>query len=198
MSKESMLTNLEMSKGKVIKVDRGGPESRTGLLLDVSSDYFTILTEQDGVVYYRVQHCKSITENVKNTLKINAEVTEELELVDGGNFMELVRNMKYRWVRINRGGPEKVEGVVESVTEDFLVLVSNNEVIRLSMYHIRNISLGVPENKNEDNQNNNENQTKDNKSESKQSSQYKKSSSSKNKNTETEKTLTLEGDTVKK
>ena len=50
---------------KVIRVDRGGPESRIGKLMDASDDHIAVFTENDGVVYYNTNHIKSFTDNMK-------------------------------------------------------------------------------------------------------------------------------------
>jgi spore coat protein B len=60
----------EMTKsllGKAIKIDRGGPESRIGKLLDIYDDHLVLLTEEDGVLYYNTNHIKSVTENAKDS-----------------------------------------------------------------------------------------------------------------------------------
>lgn len=61
MNKELMGSLLN----KVIKIDRGGPESRVGLLIGVEDDYIALLTKEDGVIYYHLHHIKSVTENAK-------------------------------------------------------------------------------------------------------------------------------------
>lgn len=73
--------------GKVIQVDRNGPESRIGKLLHVGEDYIAILTDE-GVVYYNSHHIKSFTEN-KGDMKINAEVPEGFEFKKADDFAEL-------------------------------------------------------------------------------------------------------------
>ena len=59
------------------------------------------------------------------------------------NFQGLLDSLKFQWVRINRGGPEKLEGVISEINKDFLSLISKEEVVRVSMWHIRNISYGL-------------------------------------------------------
>jgi spore coat protein B len=46
-------------------------------------------------------------------------------------------------VRINRGGPESFEGVLSEVNKHFASLIVKEEVVRVSMKHIRNISYGL-------------------------------------------------------
>ncbi|MFJ5763113.1 hypothetical protein ACIQAA_29145 [Neobacillus sp. NPDC093182] len=129
--------------GKVIRVDRGGPESRIGKLMDASDDHIALLTEDEGVVYYNTKHIKSLTDNVKGEMKSNIEVPNDSEFKKAGNFQDLFESLKLKWVKINRGGPEKVEGVITEVNKDFVVLINNQEIVHVSMFHIKNMSYGV-------------------------------------------------------
>ncbi|PKG24649.1 hypothetical protein [Niallia nealsonii] len=133
---------LQSFVGKVVKVNRGGPESRVGKLLGVGEDHFTILTEQDGVVYYQTHHIKSLTENAKKGIEFNVEILEELEYMSAPTLSAVLESIKYSWVKINRGGKDSIEGVLESSNDDFITVVFNEEVIRLSMFHIQSISYG--------------------------------------------------------
>jgi spore coat protein B len=133
-------STLETLIGKVIKVDRGGPESRVGKLLEVGSDYFVLHTREDGVLYYKGHHVKSITENTKNRLEYESTGHDALKYKSGKDFKDLISHFKEQWVRINRGGPEKIEGILTEVNHDFLTIVLNEEVIRMSMFHVRNLS----------------------------------------------------------
>ena len=50
--------------------------------------------------------------------------------------------MEHKWVSINRGGPEAMEGVLVENAGGHYTLVSNEEVLRIHPYHIRSISSG--------------------------------------------------------
>ena len=118
--------NKEMAKAllnKVIKVDRGGPESNIGMLLSAEDDHFTVLTENDGVVYYRTQHNKSITHAAKDSLEFNTVIPENFEFVQATNFDGILDSLYLHWVQINRGGPEKLEGVLDKHDADFLTII---------------------------------------------------------------------------
>jgi spore coat protein B len=128
--------------GHVVRIDRGGPESRTGMLLAVADDHLTLLTEKDGVVYYKHQHVKSVTKHSKNKLKFGMEIPEDMEYKKAESFNSLLTDLQYEWVKINRGGPESIEGILNESNDDYATIVKNEEVVRLSMYHIRNISYG--------------------------------------------------------
>ncbi|MDN3015690.1 hypothetical protein PH210_05635 [Paenibacillus sp. BSR1-1] len=129
--------------GSVIRVDRGGPESRIGKLMYAGDDHIALLTEDDGVVYYNTHHIKSLTENMKGQMEFNIEVPKDFEFKKAANFQELLEALKFQWVKINRGGPEKLEGVLSDVTKDFVSLINKEEIVRLSLFHIKNISHGV-------------------------------------------------------
>lgn len=135
-----MLTSL---LNKVIKVDRGGPESKVGLLLAVGTDFLALLTKEDGVVYYQLQHIKSITVNTRKGLKFDLEVPDNFEFVTGTDFLTVLQNLQHEWVKINRGGPESFEGVLEEVWPTFVTVIKHEEIVRLSIFHLRSISYGL-------------------------------------------------------
>lgn len=137
MNRELLLTLV----GKAIKVDRGGPESRVGMLLAVESDYLVLYTKDDGLVYYKLQHIKSVTVDSKGLLDV--EVPENIEFEQGADFKSVISNFSHRWVKVNRGGPEALEGILNEVEDDYVTVFSKHDVVHLVMYHIRNISFGA-------------------------------------------------------
>ncbi|MEK5146357.1 MAG: hypothetical protein WBB56_08840 [Psychrobacillus psychrotolerans] len=168
MNKKMLLSLVD----KVIKVDRGGPESRVGLLLSAEDDYFTLLTENDGIIYYSTQHIKSLTNHSKNETEFNLEIPKDFEYIQAEDFKGILNCLTLQWVKINRGGPETLEGVLDSVTDDYAIIVANEEIIRVALFHIRNISYGVKiektkKDKDKSGKEENKNNKEDNKNESK-------------------------------
>ncbi|PLS09466.1 hypothetical protein [Neobacillus cucumis] len=156
---------MNMHVGKVIRVDRGGPESRIGKLLAVFEDYFVLLTESDGVVYYKTNHVRSITESSKDAMKLGLKIPEKLDYKTAENFHKLLESIRFQWVRINRsGGAESLEGVLSDSNKHYASLIVKDEVVRFSMKHIRNISYGlmVEKHKNDDGGSNKNNEENDN------------------------------------
>lgn len=151
---------------KVVRVDRGGPESRIGKLLHAGDDHFVLLTEKDGMVYYKTQHIKSITVNSRDGMEFNVEDPEDDSYLLPNNFKTVVSNFLHHWVKVNRGGPEMLEGIMEEVTDDYITVFAKDEIVRLAMYHVRNISLGTSkkaeEEKSEGNKDNANNDTMNN------------------------------------
>ncbi|MBD7944091.1 hypothetical protein H9650_08160, partial [Psychrobacillus sp. Sa2BUA9] len=135
MEKEMLLSLVN----RIIKVDRGGPESRVGRLLAVGKDYLTLHTKEDGIIYYNRHHVKSLTHNAKKSVDLEVE-TEELDFIQARDFQDILECLRYKWVKVNRGGPESLEGVLEGVNNEFVTIISNEEVIRVSLFHMRNIS----------------------------------------------------------
>lgn len=148
LTKEFLLTLLN----KNVKVDRGGPESRGGKLLAVGDDYIVLLTKEDGIVYYQIQHIKSITENSKNLLNNDVEMSDEFKFVTGTNLNEVLGRLIFAWVKINRGGPESFEGVLDNVTSDRVTIISKEEIVHVSLFHLRNFSYGLKPKKKKENQ----------------------------------------------
>ena len=149
MNKELLLSLMD----KVVRVDRGGPESRIGRLLSAAGDHFALLTEKDGVVYYNTQHVKSITVDLKDGMEFNVEIPVDFEFSIAPDFKTILGGLKHQWVKVNRGGPETLEGVMEEVTDDFMTIISKEEIIRFALFHVRNISYGPKNEKSNDDQN---------------------------------------------
>ncbi|OAH52556.1 MULTISPECIES: hypothetical protein [Bacillaceae] len=129
--------------GKAVKVNRGGHDSRVGQLLAVEEDYFVLLTKEDGVLYYKGHHVKSLTNNLKKGLNFNLYAPEDFEYIRSNCFKDVLCDLKYHWVTVNRGGHEKYEGVLDDVQDEYITVVANEEVIRIAMFHIRNISYDL-------------------------------------------------------
>lgn len=133
--------------GKIIKIDRGGPESRVGKLLAVKTDYFTLLTEEEGIVFYQPHHIKSITQNVKKGMEFESDFLNKYQFNAPNDFKCILNSLSNYWVKVNRGGKESVEGVLSEVEVDYITIIANEEVIRISLFHIRNISYELNKDK---------------------------------------------------
>ncbi|MFC0272717.1 spore coat protein [Metabacillus herbersteinensis] len=161
---------IEQFGNKYIQINQGGPESKNGLVIDVIDDYIIMFTEDDGVVYFNVDHVKSIYEynqNDQNDNDQNQNQTQNQNQVvipsfdRGSDFHDLFGHMSHKWVSINRGGPEAMEGVLVENSGGHYTLVSNEEVLRINPYHIRSISAGAKGSLSNNNNNNNNNNNDD-------------------------------------
>jgi spore coat protein B len=147
-----LLKNLT---GSMVKVNKGGPESKKGIVLLVAGDYMGLLTEDDGIVFYNTTHIKSISvQNRSQNIDQNIDQSTPLsnspihydnyfDDIHAQNFLELFDYFAYKWVSINRGGPEAAEGILVQEEGEHYTLVNNDEVIRIYPYHIKSISIGT-------------------------------------------------------
>jgi len=167
--------SLDLLLGRSIRVDRGGPESRLGKLIAAKDDHFVVYSENDGMLYYRTDHIKSLTLDTRDFVVETADPNAVQPLlpkyIDVNNFTSIVNEMLYHWVQINRGGPEKIEGVLVEATGTHVTVIAGNEVIKVLSFHIRNISYGMKKNneqeKDKNNQDKNNQDKNNNKSEDK-------------------------------
>ncbi|TKD72463.1 spore coat protein [Pseudalkalibacillus hwajinpoensis] len=176
--------------GHNVQINRGGPEKQFGELLDLQKDFLTVKGENDVVFYYHAAHLKSVTVNTKEELEVTVTPIPEEKVVTfakADSFNELLQALQYSWVQINRGGPEKVEGALLSISEDHVILANDAELMHISMFHIKSVSNPVTTKQEEDsNENNDSNDNKDenqsNNEDTKEKSNQKKRTTSNNRN----------------
>ncbi|MET0786749.1 MAG: hypothetical protein ABWX61_07565 [Paenisporosarcina sp.] len=164
-------------KEQNVRINGKGPESRLGKLIDVRDDYVIIYTEDDGLIFYKDQHIKSlstpfekmestndsgeketepITEEVLEEVpKVNTELENLLKLSAAASMNDVLTNLKYSWIKVNRKGPESVEGLLVDSNDQHLVLAVDNEILRISTYHIKNFSVNIKTSKEETEETNN-------------------------------------------
>lgn len=129
--------------GKTVKVNRGGPDSRIGNLLEVGEDFFVLLTKEDGVLYYKSHHVKSLTDNAKKGFELELDVPKDFMYKKGDSFKEVLGNLIHKWVTIHLGGPEKCEGILDRINDEYMTVVFDEEVISIAMFHVRTLSYGL-------------------------------------------------------
>lgn len=131
-------------KKETVRINQGGPESKYGDLLSLSEDHIVLWTEDDGIVFYNVHHIKSISkyEEDEDENENIQETRAYPEFVLANNFHEVIQHLSHKWVAINRGGPEAMEGVLVKSEGGHYTIVRNEEVLRVHPFHIRNISTG--------------------------------------------------------
>ncbi|MFC6040585.1 hypothetical protein ACFPYN_14250 [Paenisporosarcina macmurdoensis] len=150
-------------KDQTVRINGKGPESKHGILLDVRADFLVLSTEADGLIFYKEHYVTSLShalpvatieaEEVVNVKDGSSAISEEETVEELNDFTEMysqiaanttndiLSNLKYSLVKINRKGPESIEGMLVEANEDHLVLVVNNEVFRISAFHVENFSV---------------------------------------------------------
>ncbi|MCR8659770.1 hypothetical protein [Paenibacillus endoradicis] len=151
--------------GKKVQLDRGGPESRIGLVLAVGDDYLVLSTVNDGIVYYYVDHIKSITLVKSDSSQDVIKPITRLNYVSSGSMKNVFESMKYKQIQINRGGPECVKGVLTEIYDDYITIVLKEEVLLILYSHIKSCSFFSQDNSDANNEENNQEKKQDNKNE---------------------------------
>jgi len=127
--------------GVEVRVNRGGPESVTGTLVAVMNDVLAVKPPTGPVIYFNLEHVKSVTPLANADRKRTRAGLASAVFPPWLTFRQVLSMLSHRYVQINRGGPEKVEGVIAGVTDNTVTLVSGKEVVRIAIHHIRTVNL---------------------------------------------------------
>jgi spore coat protein B len=176
-----------------VRINGSGPESREGTVIDVQGDFIILYTKEDGLLFYNNQHIKSLSvpikeekkeeedteneENSENEDDENGESNQEMseqelmntvlasyDQIAAESLSNLLMNLKYSWIKINRKGPESVEGLLIEIHDDHLVLAVDNQIFRIVLYHVKNFSVKINNSQNDTNQKSNTNSSNANNS----------------------------------
>lgn len=138
--------------GKTVTVYRGGPESKTGKLLDVQSDYLALFNENESaMIYYALHHVQSISENAKanSVPSFSSSSSEPVLPIGAPNFHELLSSLVNERIQVNQGGPESKQGTLLGVSDDHIILFTKDDGI--VFYHLRHIKSVRVQTNNEEN-----------------------------------------------
>ncbi|PAO69016.1 spore coat protein CotH, partial [Bacillus sp. X2(2017)] len=131
------------------------PESKKGRLVWLGDDYAALHTNEDGVVYFAIHHIKSIS---KHESDLKTEEQTPAGVLEADELSEVFKSLTHKWVSINRGGPEAIEGILVDNADGHYTLVKNQEVLRIYPFHIKSISLGPKGSHKKEDQKNEQNQ----------------------------------------
>ncbi|HEU5139364.1 MAG TPA: hypothetical protein VFT51_05275 [Bacillales bacterium] len=136
MENEKVYEHFRALRGLQVQVNLGGPESREGRLLDVRSDYLALDTDNEGVLYYQLRHIKSMTKFSKKTSRDHGRA----RYYKYNNFNDLLKRLRFKWVKINRGGPQSVEGTITHVQDGNILLIVNDQILYIPIFHVQSIN----------------------------------------------------------
>jgi len=122
--------------GKFVRVNRGGPESSDGVLVAVKHDYIVLFIKKDGFIFYNLEHIKSIT-------LLNHHGRHDFHSLNHRTprtFIEALRANKHRLIKVNRGGPDSVTGVLTEVHPHYIKLIADHETVIIFTHHIKSFT----------------------------------------------------------
>lgn len=127
--------------GKGVKIGRGGHESKEGLLLGAYETHLALFTEAEGVIYFPYNHIRSITSYAKGKINYN-DMYRSIEILPNESFVDLLNSQIRQWVKINRGGHDKLEGILLDANNDYVEISFNDELVYIATNHIKSVSFG--------------------------------------------------------
>lgn len=153
--------------GQQVRINRGGPDSVLGVLIAIPGNFLVVLSE-NVIVYVNGAHVKSITEGVNdggksggNSSGNRTRGSAHRSFISAPNFQSLLNRLRHKHIQINRGGPEKLDGFLAEISKDNVLLIVDRELVRIPVFHIKNVSLsGKNQNNKNDNKNDNKNSNK--------------------------------------
>lgn len=138
MESLSYLLNLV---GRHVRMYKGGPESKEGLLLYVKDDYLALLSNENEVIYYNTSHLKSVIEDSK-TSTLSKEVNENQQILEADSFGDVLSLMKGSSIKVDRGGPNSIKGTLLGIADDYVSIQTEEYgVIHCQTHHIKSVSL---------------------------------------------------------
>jgi len=135
-----------------VKINRGGPDMVEGLLLAVNGEVLVVLSGKT-VIYVNGNHVKSITQGSKGrtggrtegrtgrTGRTGMGARSGTGIIMANTFAGVLQAMHQKFIQINRGGPEKLEGFLAGTNNDFILLIVGRDYVRIPIFHIRTVNL---------------------------------------------------------
>ncbi|MGE7601101.1 hypothetical protein ACQKL5_01235 [Peribacillus sp. NPDC097675] len=164
---------LETLDTRYVQVNGGGPASKIGRIIEVTAEFIVLSTKKDGLVLFPIALIKSVA-IVETSFHSR---WPEFPIVDIPTLNGALTQLVYFWISVHAGGPEKVEGVLIQVTEEYIVVVNKDEIFYLTTGQIQSIGLFFPR-ENDGGGNGNESSSDESSSSSHESSSSSESSSS--------------------
>ncbi|WCN37253.1 hypothetical protein [Aneurinibacillus uraniidurans] len=150
MEKETAPSYLHSLAGRVVRVYKGGPESRMGYIVEVKPEHLVLFNDEDGFLYYNTNHIKSVCDSSQDDLKDKLlqksttnekDTSEHLPHIQAESFWDVLKTMEGHTVRINRGGHHSKVGRLVSVKDDYLVLETEKDgLLYYYIHHIKSVS----------------------------------------------------------
>ncbi|PKG24650.1 DUF2642 domain-containing protein [Niallia nealsonii] len=137
---------LDKLKGFKIGIFLNTDRFVEGLLLDVKDDHI-ILEMDNKIFYFPLNQIHAITKKSKD----NNRQALDTPYPNKNHLIEVLNDFRYNWVTINGLGNPTFTGLLSKITEEYIMLLNNDEQIYIQKSFISNILNGVYEVKEEKN-----------------------------------------------
>ncbi|MFJ7747994.1 hypothetical protein [Peribacillus sp. NPDC097295] len=131
---------LETLDNRYVQVNGGGPASKIGRIIEFTPEFIVLSTKKDGLVLFPIALIKSVA-IVETSFHSR---WPEFPIVDIPTLNGALTQLIYFWISVHAGGPEKVEGVLIQVTDEYIVVVNKDEIFYVTTNQIQSIGLFFP------------------------------------------------------
>ncbi|WP_156040041.1 hypothetical protein [Alicyclobacillus macrosporangiidus] len=140
---DTLCAALQSWAGSVVQLDGGGPDPYSAYLLDVRADYVVASVIPEGLVYIPIRHIHLVRPlDVVVRTEFSEWVNRQKAVLPAATrFADALRHETGRLVKVGRGGPDEMYGIVRAVHDTFVELVvSPHELVRIPMHHVKSFS----------------------------------------------------------
>lgn len=131
--------------GKEVKVGRGGPHSHKGRLVSAQFDHVVIEDGKGDIYYCPCNHIKDVSVMNDQEHKKDSDAGQDLRSKPTPtarftrHFKNVLWGMEDSPVQINKGGPEKVEGILREIHPHHIVVEHKKEIVHIMKSHIKSL-----------------------------------------------------------
>lgn len=111
-----------------------------GVLLDIKQDHIVVDVNQN-IYYFALQHIQALSQNAKD-FRISSEV---VHYVDRNNLIDVLESLRYNWVSINSLGDQVLCGVLSKISDDYITVINNSELLYIPKSYLSTISSNISE-----------------------------------------------------
>ncbi|AOV07546.1 hypothetical protein [Sporosarcina ureilytica] len=127
-------------KDTKIGVFLSGHQYLEGVLLAIKQDHIVVDVNQH-VHYIAHEHIQAISKNAKDFYVSSKDVP----YLDKQYLMEVLKDLQYSWVIINGSSNQAIYGVISKIIDDYIILISHQEILYIPSLIITNIYSSISE-----------------------------------------------------
>jgi hypothetical protein len=137
---DELVDVLKAMEDTVVHLEGAGSNSTIGYVLSVRDDYLVTSVIPDGSVYFPIRHIQMI---LPLDVTVRTEFLEWLSpqrhsLSNAERFSDVLQQETGELIRLGRGGPGDITGILQAVHEDFVeVIISPHEVVAIPTHHVK-------------------------------------------------------------
>ncbi|UOF89659.1 hypothetical protein LSG31_17500 [Fodinisporobacter ferrooxydans] len=151
---------LNNSIGKMVQIERGGPNKIVGKLLKIQGDFLTLEKENGEITYVYTLHVKTLAEPIMEEIQMTqvpapvynpnppytpVPIEPQPPIIEAASFVELLTNLQNRLVRVNQGG-EALDGVVTDIrsvagSESVTLIHAMKDFVHMPIQHIKSVTV---------------------------------------------------------